>query len=241
MVNAVLLKPLGYPRPDRIVLFFQATPAGPAYGASATKFNVLRRQTAAFEDVSAYEYSPSNFNLTGGANPQQVDGIRVSADYFRLLGAPVVLGRTFTAGEDRPHGPRVAVVSYGLWQRCFARDPHVTGRTIALSGVPYTIVGVLGPRFNTELDDTPDLWLPFQIDPASTDQAHYFNVVARLKPGITPGMANAQLQLAAREFRRSFPNLMGPRDSFAIVPFLSALDTGAAADSRCRGRRWESW
>jgi len=95
VVNAVLLKPLTYPAAARIVLFFQTTPAGPSYGASATKFNVLRRQTGAFQDVSAYEYSNVGLNLTGGAYPERVDGIRVSANYFRLFGAPIGVGPRF--------------------------------------------------------------------------------------------------------------------------------------------------
>jgi putative ABC transport system permease protein len=223
VVNTVLLKPLAYPAADRIVLFFQTTPAGPNYGASATKFNALRRQTTAFQDVSAYEYRGAGLNLTGGAYPEQIHGIRVSADYFRLFGATLALGRTFNADEDRPNGPRVVVLSYGLWQRRFAGDPQMAGKTISLSGVPYTVVGIVGPAFNTELDTPPDVWLPFQIDPATTDHAQYFNVVARLKPGVTLGMANAQLQFAAGEFRRNFPNIMGPRDGFAIQPFQDAI------------------
>jgi putative ABC transport system permease protein len=223
VVNAVLLKPLTYPDAGRIVLFFQTTPAGPNYGASATKFNTLRRQTGAFQDVSAYEYSGAGFNLTAGADAEQVHGIRVSSAYFRLFGAPIALGRTFNADEDRPNGAHVVVLSYGLWQRRFGRDPQIAGKTISLSGTPYTVVGVVAPAFSTELDTPPDLWLPFQIDPASTDHAQFFNVVARLKPGVTRGKANAQLQLAADEFRRSFPNIMGPRDGFAIQPFQDAI------------------
>ena len=223
VVDAVLLKPPAFPAADRIVLFFETTPAGPSYGGSAAKFNVLRRQTGAFQNVAAYEYRGAGLNLTGGANPEQIHGIRVSADYFRLFGAPMVLGRGFTADEDRPNGPHVAVLSYGLWQRRFAGDPRMAGRTISLSGVPYAVVGVAGGTFDTELDKPPDVWLPFQIDPASTDHAQYFNVVGRLKPGLTQGMAAAQLQLAADEFRRNFPNIMGPRDGFGIQPFQDAL------------------
>jgi predicted permease len=223
VVNTVLLKPLTYPAADRIVLFFQTTPAGPNYGASATIFNVLRRQTAAFQDVSAYEYRGAGLNLTGGAYPEQILGLRVSADYFRLLGAPMALGRTFTADEDRLNGARVAVLSYGLWQRRFAGDPHMAGKAISLSGTPYIVVGVAGAAFDTEMDTPPDVWLPFQIDPASTSQAHYFNVIARLKSGVTLAMANAPLQLAADEFRGNFPSIMGPRDGFGIQPFQQSL------------------
>ena len=223
VVNRVLLKPLSYPDPGRIVLFLVTTPAGPSYGASATKFNVLRRQTQVFEDVCAYEYQGAGFNLTGGSFPEQIHGIHVTADYLRLLGAPVALGRTFTAEEDRPHGVHVLVMSYGLWQRRFGGDPHITGTTILLSGTTYTVVGVLGRGFDTELDAPPEVWLPFQIDPASDDHAQYFNVVARLRRGVSPGVANAQLALASEEFRRKYPNIMGPRDRFSVEPFADSI------------------
>jgi predicted permease len=223
VVNAVLLKPLSYPAADRIVLFLLTSPAGPSYGGSATKFNVWRRQTNVFQDVSAYEYNGAQLNLTGGAYPEQIHGIRVSADYFRLFGAPVLQGRTFSSDEDRPAGRHVVILGHGLWQRRFGGDPRLVGKSISLSGVPHTVVGILGPSFNTELDSPPDVWLPFQIDPNSNDHAQYFNVVGRLKQGVSIGTATAQLQLAANEFRGKFPNIMGPRDSFGVVPFQDSM------------------
>ena len=223
VVNTVLLKPLTYPQPDRIVQFLVTSPGGPIYGESATKFNLLRRQTQVFSNVAAYEYNAAGFNLTGGMFPEQVQGIRVSADYFSLFGAPMVEGRAFTADEDRPNGGHVVVLSYGLWQRRFGVEPQVAGKAISLNGVPHVVVGVVGPSFNTELDTPPDVWLPFQIDPLSSDHAQYFNVVARLKPGVSLGAANGELQLASREFREKFPNIMGPRDSFAAASFQDDL------------------
>jgi putative ABC transport system permease protein len=223
VVNTVLLKPLTFPDPDRIVTFFITTPNGPAYGGSATRFNVWRQQTRAFQDVSAYEYAGTNLNLTGETFPEQIRSIRVSADYFRLLGAPVIQGRAFTPEEDRPNGSHAALLSYGLWQRHFAGDPHMIGKSISLSGAPYVVVGIVGPGFDTELDTPPEVWLPFQIDPASVDHAQYFTVAARLRPGVTLAMANAQLQLAADEFRRKFPNMMGPRDGFSVQPYPEAI------------------
>ncbi|MGA2135222.1 MAG: ABC transporter permease [Bryobacteraceae bacterium] len=223
VINAVLLRPLAYPAADRIMLFYQTTPGGPSYGSSAARFNLLRRQTSIFQDVSAYEYSPSNLNLTSGAFPEQIHAIRVSADYFHLFGAPFIQGRAFTQDEDLPNGAPVAIVSYSLWLRRFDADPHIVGKTMSLSGVPYTIFGVLARSFNTELDTPPDVFLPFQIDPASRDHAQYFNVVARLQPGVSLAAANAQLPPASAEFRRQFPKIMGPRDGFAVQPFPEAL------------------
>jgi putative ABC transport system permease protein len=226
VVNAVLLKPLTFPDPDRIVQFFLTTPSGPDYGGSATRFNVLRQQTDLFQDFAAYEYNPPGLNLTGGAYPEQIHGAGVSADYFRLLGAPVIEGRTFTADEDRPGGGRSVVLSYGFWQRRFGADPRLAGKTISLSGVPYTVIGIVGPDFNTELDTPPDLWLPFQIDPDSSDQARYFSILARLKPGVTLAMANARLGRAADEFRGKFPGFVGLRDRFEVQPYPEAIVSG---------------
>ena len=206
-----------------MVLLLLTSPAGPVSGGSATKFNVWRQQTQAFQDVSAYEYSGAQLNLTGGDHPEQIHAIRVSAAYFRLFGAPLAAGRTFTADEDRPGGGRVAVLSYAFWQRRFAGDPQLVGKTIFLSGLPYSVIGILGRGFNTELDSPPDAWLPFQIDPASSDHAQYFNVVARLKPGVSLERANAALALAANQFRARFPNIMGPRDSVGVQSFPDAL------------------
>jgi putative ABC transport system permease protein len=115
VVHTVLLQLLTYPDAGRIVVFYGMTPTGPAYGASATKFNVWRQRNDVFEHVAAYEYGGADLNLTGGPFPEQVRAIRVSAEYFQLLGAPVAIGRTFTAVEDEPNAAPVAVISYGLW------------------------------------------------------------------------------------------------------------------------------
>ena len=108
--------------------------------------------------MAAYDFGGAGLNLTGSDHPQQVQGIHVSADYFALFGAPVI-GRTFTAAEDSPHGGNVAVLSYGLWKSRFGGNPKIVGSTIQLDGQPYLVIGVIGRGFVT---DTPaDLWVPF--------------------------------------------------------------------------------
>ena len=223
VVNTVLLRPLTYPDSDRIVFFYVTTPAGPSWGGSAAKFNAWRRQTQLFQDVTAYEYSGASLNLTGGAYPEQVRAIRVSADYFRLFGAPIVQGRGFIADEDRPGGSRAAVISYSLWQRRFDSDPHIVGNSISLGGTSYSVVGIVGAGFDTELDTHPDVWLPFQIDPSSSDHATYFTIAGRLRPGITFAAATAGLQPSAEEFHRQYPNIVGAHDGFGIQPFAQGL------------------
>jgi putative ABC transport system permease protein len=114
VVNAILLRPLSYPNPDRLVELELSSPQGNGDIASIPKFNVWREQTQAFDSVAAYDFAGPGINLTGGDRPEQLKGIRVSVNYFRVFGAPMAIGRTFSAEEDRPGGAAVAVISSGL-------------------------------------------------------------------------------------------------------------------------------
>jgi putative ABC transport system permease protein len=214
VVNAVLLKPLTYPDPDRMVQFLSTSPDGNNPGASITKFHNWQQQTSVFQDVAAYDFGGPGFNLTGTV-PEQVHGIHVTHDYFALFGAPIQLGRIFTPEEDLPNGGRVVVLSNGFWKRKFGGNPQIVGTSISLGGDPYTIVGVLGPNFET--DPVSDMWLPFQFDPNSQNQGHFFLAAGRLKPGITIDQANAQLKLAAKQFLRLYPTY-NPTNGFAVQP-----------------------
>ena len=219
VVNTVLLKPLGYPDPDRIVQLMNLDSEGNWPGASPTKFNNWRAQTSVLQDVAAYDQGGPGFNITGDV-PEQVHGLHVSEAWFRLFGAPVILGRTFTPQEDSPNGGHVVVISYGLWQRKFGGNPNIVGAALSLGNEPYTITGVIGRTFRS--DPPADLWLPFQIDPNSTNQGHYFRTAARLKPGISLAQANAQLKLAYNEFRRRWP-LADPKASFGVQPLRDSI------------------
>ena len=222
VVNAVILKPLAYTDPGRIVQLQTSTPNGNFATASITKFHTWQQQTSVLQDVAAYDFAGPGFNLTGTV-PEQVHGIHVTHDYFQLFGAVPQLGRTFTEQEDLPNGGHVVVISDGLWKRKFGADPHIVGTAISLSGDPYTIVGVLGPRFQT--DPVADLWIPFQFDPNSTNQGHFFLAAARLKPGVTLAQANAQLKIAGQQFLRHNPDY-NAKNSFAVQPLRDAIVSG---------------
>ena len=223
VVNAVLLQPLSYPNPGRLVELELSSQQGNGDVTSIPKFNVWREQTQVFDSVAAYDFSGPGINLTGGDRPEQLEGIHVSADYFRVFGAPMAIGRTFTADEDRPGGPAVAVISDGLWRSKFGGDPGIINRTIDLGGEPFVVIGVLGPTFSS--DPKSDIWLPLKPDPNSIDQGHYLRATARLKPGITLAQAQAAMKLAAEEFKRKFPNssVMGPQDSFTAIPLRDSV------------------
>ena len=224
VVNTVLLKPLPYPQPDRIVQLMNATPEGNFPGASVPKYNIWRAQTQVLEDVAAYDGGGPGINMSGGDRPEQLKGIHVSNEFFRLFGAQVTLGRTFSAAEDRPRGGNVVVLSNGLWQRRFGSDPNIIGKGVTLGGEAYTIIGVLAPSFSfNSFSPAADIYLPFQADPNSVQHAHYFGASGRLKPGISLGAAQAALKLAAEEFRRKFPDGIGPKQSFSVMPLQETI------------------
>ena len=213
VVNAVLLEPLPFPEPDRLVFLMNATPRGNFAASSVPKYNVWRRQTQVLADIAAYDNGGPGINLSGD-RPEQVKGVHTSQEFFHLFGVPTVLGRTFTREEDRPGGGKVVVLSEGLWKRRYGSDPGMVGKTISLGGEPYNVIGVVA--ISTAIEPTPDLYLPFQADPNSTNQGHYFNTAARLKPGVSLQAAKAALDLAGGEFKRLFPDAIGPKDSFTV-------------------------
>jgi putative ABC transport system permease protein len=225
VVNAVLLKPVPFPDPDRFVYVMSTSPQGSGQGASPAKFAHFRQQTSVLQDVSAFRIGIVNY--TGGGEPEQLRNGQVSGDYFRLAGIPISLGRTFTRDEDLPNGPHVVVLSQGLWKRRFGGDPSVIGRTMQLSGDPYVIIGVLNESPNVRvLEPNPEVWTPFQLDPNTADQGHFFTTLARLKPGVTLEQANARMKIAAEEFNRRFPNALQPGQSFGIERFQDVIVRG---------------
>lgn len=219
VVNAVLLKPLSYPNADRIVDFLSPSSVIASNQHSVPEFHFFHRQTSVFQEVAAYDDGGPGFNITGD-RPEQIHGLHVTEGYFRLFSAPVILGRTFTPQEDSPHGGKVAVLSYGLWQRKFAGDASIVGKSLSLGNEPYTIIGVIGKDFVA--DPQADIWLPFQFEPISQDLNSDFLVAAMLKPGITVAQANAELMAATPEYRQEFPKI-NFQPHFAVGPLRDSI------------------
>ena len=221
VVNAVVLRPLKTPGAEALVRFITTSGVSTSI-AGAQSFDVWRQQRSVFEEVSAHrlEY----VNLTEGAEPEHVPVARVSAEFFRLFRASVLNGRTFNASEDRPGGPSVAVLSHALWTRRFQSDPAVLGRRVSLGNVPYVVVGILDPRFDTEQFDTrPDIWVPFQLDLHRIDGGNLFTVTGRLTPGTTLAAANAQLAVAVAAARRDAPGRLSARTVWTVEPLRDAM------------------
>lgn len=219
VVNAVLLKPLTYPSSDRIVRFLLSSPTGNYPLSSIPEFHLYQQQTSVFSEVAAYDSAGPGFNLTGG-RPEQIHGIHVTEGYFRLFGAPMTLGRTFTPQEDSPKGGKVVVLSYGLWQRRFGGDPNILGKSLSLGNEPYTVIGVIGKQFLS--DPEADIWLPFQFEAFSDNMNHSFQVAARLQPGISLVEANAQMKLAAAQFLRAYPKT-NHLPGFVVEPLRDSI------------------
>ena len=230
VVNAVLLKPVAMPDSDRVVVFINTSPRGPGGpAASPAKFAHYRQQTDIVEDVSAFNTGVMNY--TGGQFPEQLKSARVSADFLKLVGAPFRLGRNFSADEDKPQGPKVAVISRSLWETRLNGDPAIVGKSISLGNEPYTIVGVLNTFDFREYGPTPQVWTLFQFDPNSADQGHYFQVMARLKPGVTVQQAYGRMQSSAKDYRDKFPKAIGPNAGFGVLKVQDALVRGDVKSS----------
>ncbi|MBI2688650.1 MAG: ABC transporter permease [Acidobacteria bacterium] len=215
LVNHYLLQPLPYPDADKLVQFWFTTPGGAGLTLSVPDISALSSETGVFQDVAAYDFSGPGVSVTGGGEPEQVKAIHVSESYFRLLGAPFHSGRPFMSDEDKPNGPRAAILSYDLWQRRFTAASNVLGKSISLGHESYTIVGIAGAGFRS--NPPAQIWLPLQADPASTSHAHYLRAIGRLRPGVTIEQANARLRLTFAAFLRRFP-LINPQAGFLAKP-----------------------
>jgi putative ABC transport system permease protein len=213
IANAVLLKPPAFPDPERVVIFETRSPAGSDTGASPAMYGHWRTLTTVVQDVAAFR---SGFvNDTGSASPEQLRAGRVSANYFRLFGAEMSHGRTFSEAEDRPGGGHPVVLGHRLWMRRFDSNPTVIGQAMWLNGEAYTVVGVLSAGFHIEdFGPAPDVWLPLQLDPQSKTEGHFFAVGGRLRPGVTLGEARAAVRVSTDAFRRAFPNSLSPNSVF---------------------------
>jgi putative ABC transport system permease protein len=210
VVNSVVLRPLPYPDSDRLALIWETDLKDGIRqeGPSAPNFLDWREQSHSFQDMALLEVGTGT--VTGGAEPEQVVGLRVTTNYLSMLGARTVLGRTFTGAEG--HGESrypVTVLTNGYWKRHFGADAGVIGRKFIMNSEPYTIVGVLAPDFWHALPT--DLYVPWPEGQlrAKNRGDHDFGVIARLKPNVTVAQAQAELSAIARRIDAQTPRLAG--------------------------------
>src|SRR5205085_66230 len=208
VVNAVLLRPLPYPDAGQLITIWGKLPAHglDQLNASPPEFADYRDRNHALSAIAAY--ASLGRNLTGAGEPERVNVTFVTADFFAALGTPPLRGRTFFEAEDRPGHDQVAVLSYGLWQRQFAGDEQIIGRSVVLDGKSHTVVGVMPAGFQFP-DAETQLWRPmaFAADDLSDDSrgSHYLGLIARMKPGVTINEAQADLSAIAAQMQQEHP------------------------------------
>jgi putative ABC transport system permease protein len=213
VVNAVLLRPLPFADPDRLMVVWQTAQQGEYSQLSLAypNYDELRKQCQVCEGVGAWNsYNYTRFALTGGAQPEQAQYAVVSASLFSVLGVKPALGRAFLPEEDQLGAARVAIISHDLWQRRWAGDPRLIGQTATLDGQNYTVVGVMPPGFAfPKFPSDAQLWVPLSGDPFPgrrfSPGTRYLNVMARLKAGATLAQAEAEMDTIARRMERQDP------------------------------------
>jgi putative ABC transport system permease protein len=220
VVNAVLLRPLPYPEPSRLVKVEERRPNGAPNTVSYPNFLDWRKE-GALESMALFR--PLSFNVGGADRPERVSGALVSADFFRVLSLTPAAGRNFLVGEDAPGRDRVAVISHGLWQRRFGGDPSALGRILTVDGRALTVVGVAPPGFRYP-EDT-ELWtLVSQDDPALLEARglHAYMVIGRLGAGRTLEHTSARLQAVAARLAAEYP-ASNRSWGLAVVPLHESL------------------
>ncbi|HEY7546141.1 MAG TPA: ABC transporter permease, partial [Blastocatellia bacterium] len=202
LINAVLLRPLPFKDADRLVVIWERrTNSGEAnLPVSGHEFIGWGEQSHVFEHTAIY--TGTGFNLIGDGEPQAIDALSVSADFFSTIGVEPLMGRAFLPAEDQSGDARVVILSHSLWQNRFGSDPDIIDKTITLSDKSYTVVGVM-----PAMDFAPALWVPINL-PLARQQVgkHNLIVLARLKPDVTIAQAQSDLAAVARRLEEQYPN-----------------------------------
>ena len=229
VINAVLLKPLPYAQPERALIIARANPPGAqtstaVYPWGGFEFKVFEKIPDTFTAISAFR--SDFFNISNSERSERIDGARVTSGFFQAVGRQPVLGRSFTEEEDHSGHEQVVVIGYDLWQRAFAGDPAIVGRTITLNGASYSVVGVMPKGFsfpngaemppNFQIPARTEIWTPLALPDKPSGPA-YLLVIARMKSGLSVTQARASMALAATQLEKMFPQGKGWFNS-AIVP-----------------------
>jgi putative ABC transport system permease protein len=206
VVETVLLRPLPFTEPDRLIFLLEKKlPQFPQFSVAPGNFLQWQAQNRTFDSMAAW--SRGSFDLTGSDEPERLRGQRVTWNLFRLVGVRAVVGREFRADEDAPGAPPAAILSYELWRRRFGGDPSVVGRQITLNGIGHTVVGVVPSSMQLLHRDTA-LWVPMAFTEQQRQQygSHYMRAIGRLKPGATFERAEADLDTVARRLEAEHPD-----------------------------------
>jgi predicted permease len=240
VIDAVLLRPLPYPKPERLMLVTETEAQGgdEELGVAAQEYLDYRDQNRSFSSVAAFE--AEGFNLTGEGQPLRVQAARISASAFPTLGVSPTMGRAFTSEEDRTGSDNVVELSYSLWQNQYHGDPGILGRTVELDEEPYTVIGVMPPSFHFPFDGKPfseqaDLWLPIGFSAevlAPKNRLMEFGVglIGRLKPGVSREQAQQDASRVADVFQQTHPDTYSP--TVRVTPHVHAFSAYTVEKAR---------
>jgi putative ABC transport system permease protein len=206
VVNAVMLRPLPFAAPERLVRVAEKNDKLnlPLFGASVLNYLSWKEQSQTFDRLGAIGFA--TFNLTGKGDPEQFTGSTISPSLFPLLGVQPVLGHAFREGDDKPGSPPVAMLSEGLWKRRFGGDGALLGQTVTLNGVGYTVVGIAPPALGVLTSG--DIWIPLTIDPGREFRLnHVITAVGRLKRGVTLQQAQAEMDTISHRVGLQYPEV----------------------------------
>jgi len=227
VVNFVLLRPLEYANPDQLVMVWERN-TKKGWNESPTSFADFVDFRDNAKSVELVAFTDTNFNLTGGDQPERVAGLRVSANLFSLLGVNPARGRWFAPEEDKPGAGHVLILSYGLWQRSFGGNSNLVNQTVQLNGQSYTVVGVMPPTFkfppafsatttSEELISNADLWVPLTTDDVPLIRnIRNLKMIGRLKAGVAPQQAQAEINSIAGRLAREYPDVNAGLESVVI-------------------------
>jgi predicted permease len=217
VVDAVLLKPLPFAQPDRLVHLWETYESKVENRSEASYPDYLdwRARNRVFSELGGYQ---GGGFILGGATPQLVGAAKSTANFFDVLGVKPLLGRTFSSGEDAPGAPRVVLLTFGFWQRQFAGDRGVIGRQITLDGAPATVIGVLPKEFAFARQSAAEIWVPIDRTQSAREVRgnHWLNIVARLRPGVTVAAAAADMSRIMSDLAREYPQSNAGRDGQAV-------------------------
>ena len=221
VVNGVILQPLPFREPDRLVQLEESYPGGGHNGAVTIPKYMAWRTNEVFAATALYDQAGLNQTLGSGDPPIQLKTLHVSREFFQVFGGVPALGRVFDRSEDLPGGPGTAILTYRIWQSRFGGDPQIAGRTVLLNKRSFTVAGVMQKDF--ESDPPADAWLALQADPNSTNQGNYLFAAARLKPGVDLGQSRAAMRVIAEQFRKANPKSMRDGESVAVIPMSDLM------------------
>ncbi|HEX8687621.1 MAG TPA: ABC transporter permease, partial [Pyrinomonadaceae bacterium] len=227
VVNAVLLRPLPYGEPERLVHVYWRWDKGAGDSVSAATYAFWKEHARSFEESAGYAATNSGFNLAGGAEPRRVRGLKVSEGFLRTLGVRPALGRDFAAEEDRPGGPCAALVSHALWRDYLGGGSGALGRQVELNGRACAVVGVLPADFQFAVP--ADVLLPMQLRVEPKDQGRNTSMIARLGRGVSPEQAQVEMDALMPRFREAYPGHAHANElGVQLVPYQQSVTGGVS-------------